>query len=172
MKVSIFATLLPRFFFLFACYRNRNAFISSKMAPKKVGSSKEKKKVFFPLFHFFCADDSNNKKTRLKRSLMWPLFFPVGIKPWSMSHKSFLSLSHSLRSPLLWKQNSAFDSGIRGRCYDHNFLPFLTIFGEFFLHNLVLFWVKKLFFRWIFRRKYIKKSSVPGALWFPGPTLW
>jgi hypothetical protein len=44
--------------------------------------------------------------------------------------------------------------GTKGRCYDHNFLRFLTIFGKklpFFsktnvliklLHNLTLFWVK------------------------------
>jgi hypothetical protein len=61
----------------------------------------------------------------------------------------------------------------RGRCYDHNFRRFLTIFGKklaFFLktnvmikilHNLALFWVKNAnFFRRFFWRKYLKNHSI------------
>jgi hypothetical protein len=55
----------------------------------------------------------------------------------------------------------------RGRCYDHNFLQFLQIFGEilaFFsksnvmvknLHNLALFWVKNAIFCNFLRRNYL-----------------
>jgi hypothetical protein len=61
--------------------------------------------------------------------------------------------------------------GSWGRCYDHNFLRFLTIFCKKklaflsktnvmikILHNLALFRVKNAIFCWIFRRKYFKKS--------------
>jgi hypothetical protein len=62
---------------------------------------------------------------------------------------------------------------IWGRCYDHNFLRFLPIFGEkmaFFsktnvmiknYHNLALFWVKNAnFFAISFRRKYFKSHNI------------
>jgi hypothetical protein len=63
----------------------------------------------------------------------------------------------------------------RGRCYDHNFLRFFSIFGEklaFFskinvmikiLHNLALFWVKNVnFFAKFFGENILKIiTSVP-----------
>jgi hypothetical protein len=62
---------------------------------------------------------------------------------------------------------------IRGRCYDHNFLRFSSIFGEkigVFLKNQCydqnfayfsfVLDQKRQFFRWIFRRKYLKNHNI------------
>jgi hypothetical protein len=70
---------------------------------------------------------------------------------------------------LQWNKTSHTVSVTRGRCYDHNFLRFLTIFGEklaFFLktnvmikisHILTLFWVKNAnFFAEIFGENIFK----------------
>jgi hypothetical protein len=64
-----------------------------------------------------------------------------------------------------------------GRCYDHNFLRFLTIFGKkmaFFLNTNVMINFfskfsfvlsqKRQFFRKIFRRKYLKNHNI-GPRW-------
>jgi hypothetical protein len=76
-----------------------------------------------------------------------------------------------------------FHKPIWGRCYDHNFLRFLTIFGEkvaFFsktnvminiLHKLALFWVKNAnFFAEFFGENILKIiTSVPGHAAMPTP---
>jgi hypothetical protein len=57
----------------------------------------------------------------------------------------------------------------RGRCYDHNFLRFLSIFGEkigVFLknqcydQNFAYLSQKSQLFRWLFRRKYFKNHNI------------
>jgi hypothetical protein len=70
-----------------------------------------------------------------------------------------------------------------GRCYDHNFLRFSTIFGkkllffsktnvmiEFFQKLAVVWGKNPQYFRWIFRRKYFKNHNIgPGIDFFKTP---
>jgi hypothetical protein len=72
----------------------------------------------------------------------------------------------------------------RGRCYDHNFLRFLPIFGEkmaFFsktngmikiLHNLALSWVKNANFLQLFLAKYFKNHNIGPRSTLPIWTRW
>jgi hypothetical protein len=99
--------------------------------------------------------------------------------------KKFLYKENCASLPRRWRWSCKFKSrriGSWGRCYDHKFLRISPIFGEkmaFFsktnvmikiLHNLALFWVKNAnFFRWIFRRKYLKNHNIsPWIVFFPG----
>jgi hypothetical protein len=69
-----------------------------------------------------------------------------------------------------------------GRCYNHNFRRFSTIFDNFrrkklaffsktnvmikILHNLALLWVKTPIFCWIFRWKYLNNHNIgPRLSW-------
>jgi hypothetical protein len=69
-----------------------------------------------------------------------------------------------------------------GRCYDHNFLRFFSIFGEkvgVFIKNQCydqlfsklgfVLRQKRQFFRWIFRRKYLKNHNIGPCFFHFGP---
>jgi hypothetical protein len=79
--------------------------------------------------------------------------------------------------------------GIRGRCYDHNFLRFLPIFGEKnwrfsqknnlminFLKKLAVVWKKANILAKFFRRKYFKNHIIgprsPTLSTTPGARSW
>jgi hypothetical protein len=69
-----------------------------------------------------------------------------------------------------WRYKDGWKRTARGRCFDHNFLRFLTIFNKNmaffsktnvtikFLNNLALFWDKNAIFLPIFTAKIFKKS--------------
>jgi hypothetical protein len=98
----------------------------------------------------------------------------MGSEPGSFIHEAVLVSSALSQQLFLFR---AVARVTRGRCYDHNFLRFLKIFGEKIgvflknqfmikiLPNLALFWVKKRqFFRWNFRRKYSKNHNIGPRL--------
>jgi hypothetical protein len=98
----------------------------------------------------------------------------VGLAPGILSHVRKLRATN-----VDWYVHiKIFVGKTRGRCYDHNFLRFLTIFGEKngvfsktnvmikLLHNLALFQVKNAnFFAKIFGENILKIiTSVPGIV--------
>jgi hypothetical protein len=91
-------------------------------------------------------------------------------------------IAHGLE--IVLREWGASATGTRGRCYDHNFLQFLPIFGEkivVFLKNQCYdqslaktgcsLSKKRQHFRQMFWRKYLKNDNIGPRSWCPAPGI-